>query len=690
MNILIVDDREDNLYLLESLFKASGYDVQKARNGAEALDRLSENKIDLIISDILMPVMDGFQLCRKIKTNNALCDIPFIVYTATYTGPQDEAFALKIGADRFIEKPCEPDILLSTAKELLDGSKRRNEVLSQPPVHEEEALKLYSERLVRKLEQKMLEAESEISARQEAERALRESEARLIAAQRLAGMGDLILDMETGEVTCSDGAIDLLKYDKSEDINYDKIMTEIVHPDDLERVTQWLEDCLASDKEEMPRIECRIICKDGEVLFITTVGKINHRPEKKPEIFASVQNITERKHAEAERERLQSQLTQAQKMEAVGQLAGGVAHDFNNILQVILGYTKMLTDKAQERGESCNELKEIYNATSRAATLTRQLLAFSRRQVMQPSTLDLNSVIENLLKMLRRVIGEDIEVQWLPGHLLGAIFADAGMLEQVLMNLCVNARDAMPQGGTLTIETQNMQIDSDYCTNHPWAKTGQYILLIVTDTGCGIDNRNIEHVFEPFFTTKEEGKGTGLGLATVYGIVKQHDGMISVYSEMDKGTTFKIYIPVCEGKADAIGRMVEGPVVGGNDTILLAEDEETVRSLAVRILRKAGYQVFEATNGEEAVNIFRQHSAKIDLLLLDVIMPKMGGRDAYECIQKIRADVPALFSSGYSANAVHTNFVLHEGLQLIQKPFSPNMLLRAVRAALDRPSSAGK
>ncbi len=395
-----------------------------------------------------------------------------------------------------------------------------------------------------------------------------------------------------------------------------------------------------------------------------------------------------RARAEQDREHMQQQLLQAQKMEAVGQLAGGVAHDFNNILQAVMGYAHILIDTAKEAGQPCEELDEIYRGAERAAGLTRQLLAFSRRQVIRPAAIDLNQLMDNLLNMLARVIGEHIRLVWLPGNKLGTIQGDAGMMEQVLMNLCLNARDAMEHGGVLTIETQNVRIESEYCSTHAWARPGRYVLLSVTDTGCGMDSTTLGHVFEPFFTTKEEGKGTGLGLSMVYGIVKQHDGMISAYSEPGKGTTFKIYLPTCEQNAEVVGPMIEGIAGGGSETILLAEDDDGVRKLAKMVLERAGYTVLTAEDGEEAVAVFEEHASDIALVILDVVMPRLGGHKALERIRALRPEAAAIFSSGYSENAVHTNFVLHEGLTLIQKPYAPDALLRAVRGALDKSATA--
>ena len=395
------------------------------------------------------------------------------------------------------------------------------------------------------------------------------------------------------------------------------------------------------------------------------------------------QDISDRKRAEEERERLEDQLRQALKMEAIGQLAGGIAHDFNNLLQVILGHVEGMQNELRPDSPEFEPIGEVRRAAERAANLTRQLLAFSRRQIIQPINLDLNELIEGVLKMIRRVIGEHIELHFLSGNRLGVVHADKGQIEQILMNLCVNARDAMPNGGTLTIETENVVIGKAYCREHPWATEGRYVLLSVTDTGCGIDEGTRLQIFEPFFTTKEIGQGTGLGLATVYGIVKQHTGFIQVYSELGKGTAFKVYLPIVERPAEEVGSKVPELVTGGTETILLAEDEEMVRNLVCRMLKTAGYTVLGACDGEDAMQVFEENVDQIELAILDVMMPKLGGREVMDRIREKRPHIRFLFSSGYSENAIHTNFVMKEGLHLITKPYRKSDLLRAVREALD-------
>jgi PAS domain S-box-containing protein len=383
---------------------------------------------------------------------------------------------------------------------------------------------------------------------------------------------------------------------------------------------------------------------------------------------------------------LEAQLRQAQKMEAIGQLAGGVAHDFNNILQAILGHTDFAMQNLTPLADSYEDLKQIRKASDRAAKLTRQLLAFSRRQHLNKEDIDLNRLIGDLMKMLRRVIGEDVELSVVPGLKLGTVHADPTQIEQVLVNLFVNARDAMPSGGgKITIETKNSVIDDEFCVDHPWARKGNYVSLMVSDSGSGIDPDILEHIFEPFFTTKEVGKGTGLGLAMIYGIVKQHDGFINVSSEPDLGTTFKIYLPMVNREAGFSYEHKDiQKIHGGTETILVAEDEITVRRLAVRILERHGYKVIAAVDGEDAVRKFEAHADKIDLTLLDVVMPKMSGQTVHEKIKAIKPGIRCLFSSGYSKDILNSEIKLDDQIDLIQKPYDASSLLSQIRETLDK------
>ncbi|MBU1056149.1 MAG: response regulator [Proteobacteria bacterium] len=683
MKILIVDDMEENLYLLEVLLKGNGHDVEAAANGAEALEKLNAGEIELIISDILMPVMDGFQLCRIVKTDENLCHIPFIIYTATYTGPQDQEFAIRIGADRFILKPCEPDVFMEAIRDVMMTARSCSIALAPVPVDEDEMFKLYSERLVRKLEQKMMELEREVQVRREAEKALRESEARLIEAQRLARMGDFTWDVETGKLTWSDALFDLLGYDKSDAFDYVKVNEKIHHPDDLAHVTKWLNNCIASGQDKLLPHEYRIIRKDGEILFVRTVGNIRQRPGKKPEIFATVQDITERKQAEEDRKSLEQQLLQSQKLEAVGLLSGGIAHDFNNLLTTIIGNSDLVLIGIPEDDPLRENIEQIRAAGERSATLTRQLLAFSRKQVLQPAVINLNAIALDMKKMLCRMIGEDIELKTLLTPDLGHVEADKGQIEQVIMNLVVNARDAMPKGGKITIETENIYIDEEYANAHVAVKPGSYVLLSISDTGVGIPKENQAHIFEPFFTTKGKGKGTGLGLSTVYGIIKQSSGNIWVYSEPEKGTTFKIYLPRVGKPSSKTERKAKTTdSLTGSETILVVEDDELVLNFIVKVLHGYGYKILAAANGEEAVKVSGDYKGPIHLILTDVIMPGISSLNMEQKLKACRPEVLVIYMSGYMDNSIVHHGVLDPGKTFIAKPFSPESLGRKVREVL--------
>ena len=387
-----------------------------------------------------------------------------------------------------------------------------------------------------------------------------------------------------------------------------------------------------------------------------------------------------------DRKQLEAQLRQAQKMEAVGRLAGGIAHDFNNLLMVIQGYTELLLERLMAGDPLRKNAEHIHDATDRAAALTRQLLAFSRKQLLAPKVLDLCLVVADMEKMLRRLIGEDVELATLTPPGLWSVKADRSQIEQVILNLAVNSRDAMPRGGKLTIETANVELDNAYARQHPLVTPGKYVMLAVTDTGCGMNAETQAHVFEPFFTTKEKGKGTGLGLATVYGVVKQSGGYVWVYSEPDKGTTFKVYLPRVEEPVSAKERQpaLEAPQ-RGSETILLVEDEKGVRELAREFLESNGYSVLLAEDGNDAIELVHKHPGKIDLLLTDVVMPGMSGRDLAERIEGLRPGIKVLYMSGYTDQAIVHHGILDSDSVLLQKPFTLSGLARKLREALERP-----
>jgi len=402
-------------------------------------------------------------------------------------------------------------------------------------------------------------------------------------------------------------------------------------------------------------------------------------------------DISELKKAEKERENLQDQLNQSQKMESVGRLAGGVAHDFNNMLGAILGHAELALERVEKNNPLAADLEEIRSAAERSADLTRQLLAFARKQTVSPRVLDLNETVEGMLKIIRRLIGEDIELTWVPGANLGPVKMDPSQIDQILTNLCINARDAIGDTGKVSIETDVAILEEDFCETHPGSLPGEYVMLAVSDNGCGMDSEVMQYIFEPFFTTKDVGRGTGLGLATVYGIVKQNNGFIHVYSEPGQGTTLKVYLPTREMEGIYIPRS-PGPKTGaaGSETILLVEDEPAILNVTRIMLERKGYSVLFASTPDEAIGIAAEHKGRIDLLLTDVVMPGMNGGDLARHIINVHPGIRCLFMSGYTANVIAHRGVLNEGVNFIQKPFSGMELAGFVRDALDSDESRGK
>ncbi len=435
---------------------------------------------------------------------------------------------------------------------------------------------------------------------------------------------------------------------------------------------------------------CVPIVSGGVILGVLNIYvKEGHPRNKREEEFLTaiantLTGIIIRNRGEKEIAALQEQFRQSQKMEAIGQLAGGIAHDFNNLLTVISGYSELSLSELKGDGDLRENIEEIKKAARRASDLTRQLLAFSRRQILEVKVLDLNIVLRDLDKMLRRVIGEDIELVTTYFENLERIKTDRGQIEQVIMNLAINAKDAMPSGGKLTIETANIELDEEYARSHIAVTPGRYVMLSVSDTGVGMTPEVRDRVFEPFFTTKEMGKGTGLGLSTVYGIVKQSGGNIWVYSEPGRGTTFKIYLPRMDEPLDErVERMVEKERPGGDETILLVEDDKEVRMLAVRILKTQGYRVLEASEGREALRALKGYDGLINLLLTDVVMPEMSGRELANRLIPFHPKMKVLYMSGYTDSAIVHHGILDKGVNYIQKPFTVDGLARKVRGVLD-------
>jgi PAS domain S-box-containing protein len=520
--------------------------------------------------------------------------------------------------------------------------------------------------------------------RSQAEEALRKSEERFRQVAENAGAWIWEVDA-TGLYTYSSPIIEKILGYKAEEIVGKKHFYDLFDPDSRVELKKKAFEIFAK-KEAIKGFVNADLHKNGSRIFLATNGApIMSSNGDLLGYRGADTDITQRMRAEEEKTALQEQLRQSQKMEAIGRLAGGIAHDFNNLLTVIKGYSQLSLNDTKENDPLRGNIEEIKKASDRAADLTRQLLAFSRRQVMEMKVLDLNTTLQNLDKMLRRVIGEDIELVTLLEKDLGRVKTDPGQIEQVIMNLAVNARDAMPKGGKLTIETANVDLDQAYARAHIAVTPGRYIMISVSDTGVGMTPEIRDRVFEPFFTTKDKGKGTGLGLSTVYGIVKQSGGNIWVYSEPGKGTTFKIYLPRVDEPLEELGeKVVREQLPQGSETILIVEDDEEVRKLAIRILRTQGYTVLEACQGKDALSVLEKHKKPIDLLLSDVVMPGMDGRELAKQLGVLYPGMKVLYMSGYTDNAIVHHGVLYKGMNYIQKPFTIDGLARKVREVLDK------
>ncbi|MDO9264263.1 MAG: PAS domain S-box protein [Desulfosalsimonadaceae bacterium] len=525
----------------------------------------------------------------------------------------------------------------------------------------------------------------DITARKRSEDALRESEERLRVALDATRIGIWDWNIEQDIWYASPKYYTMLGYEPETGPSDRTVWLDRVHPQDREFVASKIRQVL-DGKDAHYEYEARMQHADGSYKWHRVLGNVIDRDEhgKATRMLGVRMDITEGKRAEEEREKMQAQLNQALKMESVGRLAGGVAHDFNNMLGIILGHTEMAMDQVDPVQPLYDDLVEIRKAAERSADLTRQLLAFARKQTVAPMVLDLNETVESMLKMLRRLIGEDIDLAWLPGPGMWPVKVDPTQIDQILANLCLNARDAIAGVGKVTIGTEKVVFDEAYCAENADVVPGEYVLLAVSDDGFGMDKETLGKLFEPFFTTKEMGKGTGLGLATVYGIVKQNNGFIKVYSEPGQGTTFKIYLPRYRGKSGQMQKeFAAEPISGGHETILLVEDEPAILKMTTMMLERMGYHVMAANTPGAAIRLAEAHPADIHLLMTDVVMPEMNGRDLAKNLLSLYPHLKRLFMSGYTANVIAHHGVLDEGVHFIQKPFTKKVLADMLREVLD-------
>ncbi|GMW01416.1 MAG: hypothetical protein AMXMBFR84_25530 [Candidatus Hydrogenedentota bacterium] len=665
IRILLVEDNPDDAGLLREYIgeiSRTRYSVDVADRMSDAASMLADREFDVVLLDLSLPDSHGLQTLERMRAINGL--MPIVIMT----GLNDESIAHQAargGAQDYLVKGrVDPEIIDRTIGYAMERARTEAE-LRKHRDHLEELVALRTADLQKKNQQ----LSREIEHRERAEQRL----TRLATAIECAA--------EAIVVTSADGTIEYVNpafvnmTGYAEGVaqgNNLRILKSGQHSDEFYREFY---DCITSGAVWHGQFINKT--KAGEFYTCdTTVSSVCDRYQRITGYVVLQRDVTEEL-------RMRDQLNRTQRLDSVGQLVGGIAHDFNNVLQAILGYAVLSMDEVDEESDLHANLTGIRDAAERAAGLTRQLLAFSRRQLLQREPCALNSIINSMLDMLRRVISEDISLEFIPGHNLGTVEADAGQLEQVLLNLCINARDASPRGGRICIETENVLINGSYMESHPWARPGRFILLSVSDTGTGMAPEVAAHVFEPFFTTKGEGKGTGLGLATVYGIVKQHDGFIHCYSELGKGTIFKIYLPSSERLAVAVDRKVESAAVGGPETILVVEDNKVLRELAKTILERSGYTVIAAGNGTEALSIIDSDET-ISLIVSDIVMPKLSGMDLYQRLRERDRNIPMLLCSGYSSRVVASDIKPGKDIDWIQKPYDRDQLLKKVRTLLNR------
>jgi two-component system, cell cycle sensor histidine kinase and response regulator CckA len=639
--LLIVEDQEDFAAVVSVMLRNADrpWEISRTERLSEALDRLAAGGIEAVLLDLRLPDATGFEAVDGIV--RAFPDVAVVVMTSY--DPTMAAEALQRGAQDYIIKGEVNPSLLSRSLSYAVSRKR-------------------------------------------AELALRRSDARFRAAVEgsLDAVGMLAAVRDAEGVVCDFMVTDINR-------NAERLLGR--RRDDV--VSRRLSELwpLPSLHPFIERSAAVMLAHEPleEELVVALPGRpdrwIHHQIVPLEDgVAIAVRDTTARHQAEADLHLREEQVRQSQKMEAVGRLAGGVAHDFNNLLTVIRGHGELSLRKLAGDHPLRRNLEEIGLAAERASALTHQLLAFSRKQVLQPRTLDLGEVVERMSSLLQRLIGEDVELATRRGDTLGSVRADPAQMEQVIVNLAVNARDAMPQGGVLTVVLANAEVDEACARGRPGMTPGSYVVLSVTDTGCGMDADTKARIFEPFFTTKELGKGTGLGLATVYGIVKQSDGFIWVYSEPGRGTTFKIYLPRVDEAPEPLSPRPVAPAVQGTETVLLVEDEDSLRSLLRELLESFGYSVLDAGQGVDAMRIAREHSSTIQLLLSDLVMPQMTGRELADRLTRLRPGLKVLFMSGYAAGAA-PNLEIPAYAAYIEKPFTADALAGALRALLDAPGS---
>ncbi|MFA5858477.1 MAG: response regulator [Elusimicrobiota bacterium] len=714
--ILIVEDSLTQAEQLKHILEQHSYTVEMANGGKQALVILSKQKLDLVITDIVMPEMQGYELCKHIKSDKNKRDIPVILLTSL-TSTEDVLHGLACGADSFITKPYSEDYLISRIESILEDkilSKNLHQKLSveimldgkkclidteyhqilnllissyeaavsknTELVQAQDGLKLMNDQLEKLVQERTASLSAEIIQRKEVEKVLKKSVKEW--QDTFDSTKDIITLISTEHRFIKVNKAMCKSLGKTQEEVVGKKCYEIVHGTD-------------SPIKACPCIATLNIGSKGEAeieehgrKYLVTASPVFDDKNKLSSFVHIIKDITEHNRMEEEKDKLQNQLLQSQKMESIGTLAGGIAHDFNNLLTAIKGYADLSKASIDRENPLYNDLNEITLAADRATILTRQMLLFSRNQPMNLINLSLNRVIENMSKMLERIIGEDIEIQTILQSDSWNTLVDESRIEQIIMNLSVNARDAMPMGGILAVKTENVTLTEEHAKDIFDAYPGRFIRLSIQDNGAGMSNEVVQRIFEPFFTTKGIGKGTGLGLSVVYGIVKQHNGWINVYSEPSKGTIFKIYLPASsDSEIKEISEKKEVKyhgLKGRGERILVVEDEEGIRKIVDRALSSNGYIVFSARTVKEALEVYKTEKGDFNLVLSDVVLPDRTGLELIAQLLLDNPKIQVIFSSGYLDDKSQWEMIQEKEYKFLQKPFELNELLVAVKEVLGK------
>jgi two-component system, cell cycle sensor histidine kinase and response regulator CckA len=683
--ILVVDDTPASLKLLGGILSKAGYGVRLAPEGELALRSARQRPPALVLLDIRMPGLNGYEVCRALKADEKTRAVP-VIFLSVSDDEQEKSLAFQLGGVDYVSKPVRAAEVLARVSTHLTLRRARLELEAQNTALTA-AGELLEERVRERsaeLEQANAKLQEQMRSQLELHERLRQSEARLSQVLRAATAYSIIAMGPSGVIeVMNEGAALMLGYSAEEVI--DKATPMLFHePQELARraseqgVEPGFEVLVQKARRgEIDTREWTYVRRDGSQLTVSlTVTAMRSQDGQFTGFICVARDITGEKQ-------LEQQLLQSQKMECVGQLSGGIAHDFNNLLTPIKGYVHIVKTSLPEDHPLRRDVLLIEQAADSAKELTRQLLAFSRKQIIDLKPVDLREIVRRSANILRRTIRENVRIELKLSPSLGVARADAGQIELVLVNLSINAQDAMQNGGLLIIETADAFLDEAYASHHPGVAPGPYVALAVSDTGVGMDEATMTRIFEPFFTTKEVGKGTGLGLSTAYGIIKQHGGSISVYSEKGHGSVFKVFLPRSNEAKASEPAAPSDVVLPGTETLLVTEDNHMVRALLDRLLPGLGYRILMASSAEECMALMKSHAGVIHLLLTDVVMPGLNGRELYERLRELRPALKVLFMSGYTTDVIGRHGMLDESVHFLHKPFTLAELSIKLRQALD-------